>query len=272
VPVFAHVPLILGADKKRLSKRHGATSVTEYQRQGYLPAAMVNFLALLGWSPGGDRELMTANEMVELFSLEGISGGNAVFNTEKLDWMNGQYIARMPVEDLAAAVEPYLLDAGLTPGHVSRPGLDGGAGAIGEEGRWYRRVLELLRPRARRLTDFAELARPFLGETVEYDPTAVRKFLSTPGVGDHLAALGLALRATTPFDAPDVETTVRRTAAERGLKDGVLIHAARVAVTGRATSPGLFEVLELLGRERACLRIERVVNLLATGRAGEISV
>ena len=95
---FAHVPLILGADKKRLSKRHGATSVIEYQRQGYLPEAMVNFLALLGWSPGDDRELMSRRELIESFSLEGISGGNAVFNTEKLDWMNGQYIARLPIE------------------------------------------------------------------------------------------------------------------------------------------------------------------------------
>ena len=102
-PVFAHVPLILGADKKRLSKRHGATSVMEYQRQGYLPDAMVNFLALLGWSPGDDRELMSREELIESFTLEGISGGNAVFNTEKLDWMNGQYIARMPIEELARA-------------------------------------------------------------------------------------------------------------------------------------------------------------------------
>src|SRR6185436_10013674 len=101
VPRFAHVPLILGADKKRLSKRHGATSVMEYARQGYLPDAMVNFLALLGWSPGDDRELMSRQELVAAFSLDKISGGNAVFNTEKLDWMNAQYIARMPVEELA---------------------------------------------------------------------------------------------------------------------------------------------------------------------------
>ncbi len=106
VPQFAHVPLILGEDKKRLSKRHGATSVMEYQRLGYLPEAMVNFLALLGWSPGGDRELMSTAELVEAFSLEGISGGNAVFNTEKLDWMNGQYLARMPADRLALEVTP----------------------------------------------------------------------------------------------------------------------------------------------------------------------
>ena len=113
VPRFAHVPLILGSDKKRLSKRHGATSVTEYQRQGYLPDAMVNFLALLGWSPGDDRELMSTTELIESFSLDGISGGNAVFNTEKLDWMNGQYIARMPIDGSRGHVRPLFDDAGL---------------------------------------------------------------------------------------------------------------------------------------------------------------
>ena len=113
MPRFAHVPLILGADKKRLSKRHGATSVMEYERQGYFSAAMVNFLALLGWSPGDDRELLSRSELIEAFSLEAISGGNAVFNTEKLDWMNGQYIGRIVADELATAVAPRFAEAGL---------------------------------------------------------------------------------------------------------------------------------------------------------------
>ena len=113
MPQFAHVPLILGPDKKRLSKRHGATSVTEYSAQGYLPEAMVNFLALLGWSPGDDRELFTRDELVARFTLEGISGGNAVFNPEKLDWFNQQHIARLPPDELARRIEPVLRDAGL---------------------------------------------------------------------------------------------------------------------------------------------------------------
>src|SRR5499426_3266527 len=142
VPRFAHVPLILGADKKRLSKRHGATSVMEYQRQGYLAPAMVNFLALLGWSPGGDRELMDTRELIESFTLEGISGGNAVFNTEKLDWMNGQYIARLPIDSLADAARPFFRDAGL----ASHP--------LVTDTTAFHRLLELLRPRAKRLTDF----------------------------------------------------------------------------------------------------------------------
>ncbi|MBI3050211.1 MAG: glutamate--tRNA ligase [Acidobacteria bacterium] len=255
-PTFAHVPLILGADKKRLSKRHGATSVTEYRRQGYLPAAMVNFLALLGWSPGDDRELLSVAELVDSFSLEGISGGNAVFNVEKLEWMNGQYIARLPAGELAGAVEPFLADAGLP---------------VPRDRGWFHRLLDLLRPRAKRLTDFAELARPFLVDTVEYEPHAVEKHLDAPDVGAHVAALAAALRTTDPFDEPHVEATVRGTAAERGVKAGVLIHATRVAVTGRTTSPGLFEVLVLLGRERSVARLERLVNFLATRRAGRVS-
>ena len=257
-PVFAHVPLILGADKKRLSKRHGASSVTEYQRLGYLPGAMVNFLALLGWSPGDDRELMSVAEIVERFSLEGISGGNAVFNTEKLDWMNGQYIARLPIEELTAAVEPLLIAAGLPPDVESDP--QGGAGS-GDP--WLHRLLHLLRPRAKRLTDFVDLARPFVSEMVEYDADAVDKHLSAPGLGEHVAALAAELRSLDPFDEAHVEAAVRGTATQRGVKAGVLIHATRVAVTGRTASPGLFEVLVLLGRARSVDRLERLVAFLA---------
>ncbi len=251
LPRFAHVPLILGPDRKRLSKRHGATSVMEYRRNGYLPAAMVNFLALLGWSPGDDRQLMSVDELVESFTLGGISGGNAVFNGEKLDWVNSQYIARMPVADLAAAVRPWLELTGLNRHPL-----------IAQDTTFHR-LLELIRPRARRLTDFAEQARPLLEEPVEYDPAAVEKHLSAADLARHLDALVRTLRATTPFDEPHVEAAVRGTAAERGTKAGTLIHATRVAVTGRTTSPGLFEVLVLLGRDRTVARVERLLAFLA---------
>jgi glutamyl-tRNA synthetase len=255
VPVFAHVPLILGTDKKRLSKRHGATSVTEYQRQGYLPDAMVNFLALLGWSPGDDRELMSTDELVAAFTLDGVSGGNAVFNTDKLDWMNGQYIARLPLESLREAVAPLLRDAGL---------------ALRDPARSHR-LLELLRPRAKRLTDFVDLAAPYLVDTVEYQPDAVRKHLHEPGIADHVQAVIDALRSVDPFDEPHVEAAVRGTAAERGIKAGALIHAIRVALTGRTTSPGMFEVLVLLGRDRAITRLERLLIFLASRNPVEFS-
>jgi glutamyl-tRNA synthetase len=248
-PVFAHVPLILGTDRKRLSKRHGATSVLEYESAGYVSDALVNFLALLGWSPGGDRELMTRQELIEGFALEGISGGNAVFDTAKLDWMNGQYIARMPIAQLAAAVVPLLVKEGLW--QAGRP--------ADEE---LLRLLELLRPRAKRLTDFIDQARPFLIDAVEYEADAITRHLSAPGLAGHVEALIAALRGTLPFDASHVEAAVRRTAEQRDLKAGPIIHAARVGMTGRTASPGIFEVIALLGRDRAVARLERLVAFL----------
>jgi glutamyl-tRNA synthetase len=249
-PRFAHVPLILGADKKRLSKRHGATSVTEYQRQGFLPDAMVNFLALLGWSPGDDRELMSRAELIDAFALEGISGGNAVFNPEKLDWMNGQYIGRLPVDALATATRVLFDDAGFATSPLIA------------EADTFSRLLELFRPRAKRLTDFVDQARPLLVDTVEYEPEAVMKHLTSPDLTGHITALMEALRTTSPFDEPHVEATVRATAASRGIKAGPLIHATRVAVTGRTSSPGLFEVLVLLGTERTLTRLRQLIAFL----------
>jgi glutamyl-tRNA synthetase len=251
VPRFAHVPLILGADKKRLSKRHGATSVTEYRNQGYLPAAVVNFLALLGWSPGDDRELMSKAELIERFTLAGISGGNAVFNTEKLDWMNGQYIGRMTTSELATAVRPLLASSGLD----TNPALTDPAA--------FGRLLELLRPRAKRLTDFAEQAAPLLQEPAEYEPAA-EKHLSVPGLADHLDALAAALRTVEPFSEASAEAALRAVAAERNVKAAALIHATRVALTGRTTSPGLFEVIVLLGRKNVLGRIARLNAFLST--------
>jgi glutamyl-tRNA synthetase len=252
IPRFAHVPLILGADKKRLSKRHGATSVTEYRRQGYLSPAMVNFLALLGWSPGDDRELMTIQELIDSFTLEGISGGNAVFNTDKLDWMNGQYIARMPIDQLVSAVRPFFEEAGLAS-HL----------LVADHGAFHR-VLELLRPRAKRLTDFVEQARPLLNDDVMYEQEAVDKHLGAADLGNHIAALVEALDAASPYDEATIEAAVRGTAASRSIKAGALIHATRVAVTGRTQSPGLFEVLAWLGRDRTHARLTRLLDFLSS--------
>jgi glutamyl/glutaminyl-tRNA synthetase len=166
--------------------------------------------------------------------------------------VNGQYIAALSAPDLAAAVEPLLREAGMWP-----------AMPTAEERAWLMQVLDLLRPRAKRLTDFVEQARPFLSDTVEYEPDAVAKHLGAPGASEHVAALASALRTLTPFDEPHVEAAVRGTATERGLKAGPLIHLARVAVTGRTASPGLFEVLVLLGRDRTVNRLERLQSFLS---------
>ncbi len=252
VPRFAHVPLILGADKKRLSKRHGATSVLEYERAGYLPEAMVNFLALLGWSPGEDREIMGVAELTSRFALDGISGGNAVFDTAKLDWMNGQYLATLGDDELATLVTPVLGAAGLWPVSDER----------GQAG-WLARLLSLLRPRAKRLTDFAEQGRSFLIDAVEFDEAAATKHL-TPETAVYLDTLIDALRGTEPFEEAALDVTVRGTAERLGIKAGALIHPVRVALVGRTTSPGIFETMALLGRTRATTRLERGAALART--------
>jgi glutamyl-tRNA synthetase len=252
LPRFAHVPLILGPDKKRLSKRHGATSVTEYQRQGYLPEAMVNFLALLGWSPGGDQELFSRDDLVRRFTLEGISGGNAVFNPEKLEWFNQQHLMRLSTDDLIGRIRPELEAAGLWSDDLT-----------GKRRAWFERVLALLVPRAKRLGDFAPQAAPFLGSIDTYDSAAVAKHLTAAGLAHHLNALADAYRSLEPFDETRTEATLRQVAESGGVKAGTLIHATRIALTGRAVSPGLFETLVLIGRERAVARLEALARFLA---------
>jgi len=250
-PAFAHVPLILGPDRKRLSKRHGATSVMEYQRLGYLPEAMVNFLALLGWSPGTDEEIFTRDELVGRFTLEGISGGNAVFNPEKLDWMNQQHIQRLSAPDLASHLEPFLRVAELWS--------DEFAAARRE---WFHRVVDLMKPRLKRLDQFAHEARPLLSADVALEPEAVAKHLAKPEIREPLEALAREYEAAGAFDAPSLERILRGLADSRGLKAAPLIHATRVAVTGRSNSPGLFEVLELIGRERSIVRLRHAATLV----------
>jgi glutamyl-tRNA synthetase len=249
VPVFAHVPLILGPDKKRLSKRHGATSIGEYQQQGYLADAMVNFLALMGWSPGTDEEVFTPAELIARFSLKGISGGNAVFNPEKLDWFNQQHIARMPAGEILARTTGELGAAGLT---------------LPEAGsaEWTRieRAVDLVKPRARKLADIVSLLRPFLAERVDPDPDAVAKHLSGAELRSHLNAWRTRLEIVAPFEAAGIEAALRTLAAAQGIKAGTLIHATRVAVTGQAVSPGIFELLEVMGRERVLQRLGDVLG------------
>jgi glutamyl-tRNA synthetase len=251
VPRFGHVPLILGPDRKRLSKRHGATSVGEYEAQGYLPEAMVNFLALLGWSPGGDQEVFTRDELIDRFTIEGISGGDAVFNPDKLDWFNQQHIMRMTAEAIARRT-----DFGSV-----MPSLPASAGDLAH----FYGVIDLVKPRARTLADLPALVRPFVSETIDLDPAAVATHLSSPDLKPHLAAWRDVLRTLGPFDAQVLEAALRDLARERGIKPAVLIHATRVAVTGQAVSPGIFEVIELVGRDRVVGRLSTVLETTLAG-------
>lgn len=236
-PVFAHVPLIMGPDKKRLSKRHGATSVMEYEKQGYLPEAMFNFLALLGWGTGSDDELFTKEELVARFNLEGISGGNAVFNTDKLDWFNHQHLLRLSDTDLC---ERLGLEYSESMSHI----------------------LALLRPRCKKLTDFAEQLSPFFADPDTYDADGVRKHLSGPDMLGHMLALRDAYAQLSEWEAAALEKCLRELAVARSAKAAALIHGTRLAMTGRMVSPGLFEMLVLLGRDRVLARMDKLAIFL----------
>jgi glutamyl-tRNA synthetase len=259
-PVFAHLPLILGSDKKRLSKRHGAVSVTEYRDRGILPEAMFNFLALLGWSPGDGRERMSRDEMVAAFEVASINRKGAVFDEQKLEWLNSQYINDLPADRLAGIVRADLEKAGLLS-----PDLDAG----GSRRAWFLDVLTLLKARSRLVPDFARDLRPFLSDDFEYRPDAVEKHLTGakggPGAAaDRMRALRDALAALTTFDEASTEAALRAVAESRGEAAALYIHPLRVALVGTAVSPGVFAVLVLIGRERALARLDRVVKFLGS--------
>ncbi len=250
-PTFAHLPLILGSDKQRLSKRHGAVSVGVYHEEGILPEALFNFLALLGWSPGDDREIMTREEIIKSFSLERVIKKGAVFDPEKLEWMNSQYFSSAPPERLMELVTPLLKDAGFFDPSF-----------LVDRKEWYGRVLVLLRDRAHRLHDFVVHGEPFFTDDFEYDPDAVTKRWKSDSTVDFLIASRDTLNALDPFTAGTIEGAVRGLAEELGVSASKLIHPIRVAVTGRAVGPGLFELLEVLGKETTSTRIDRAVEHL----------
>jgi glutamyl-tRNA synthetase len=251
LPAFAHVPLILGPDKKRLSKRHGATSVMEYQRRGILPEAMFNFLALLGWSPGDGREVMTRQELVHAFTLEGISGGNAVFDPEKLAWFNQQHIMRLEADEIARRIEQPLRAAGMWREEY-RGGMRG----------WFLETIELLKPRARTLGDFVVRGIPFFSDSIVREHDAVAKHLADRTLAPHLAELRRRFSDIDVFEPSALEAALRVVAEQGGIKAAPLIHAARVAVTGQAVSPSLFEVLALVGKRRVLRRLEEAEHSL----------
>ena len=208
----------------------------------------MNFLALLGWSPGGDREVLSRDELQRLFALEGISGGNAVFNPEKLDWFNQQHIARLPAPELLRRVESRLRDAGLWRETLAST-----------ESPWIGRVLELLQPRVRNLDQLVNELSPFLLALPAIDPGAAAKYLPAD-VRPLLASFASTLQDVDPFDAASVEASLRHAAEAAGMKAAALIHATRVAVTGRSVSAGLFDLLVLLGKDQVGRRLRRAVD------------
>ena len=249
-PVFAHVPLILGPDKSRLSKRHGAPDVNMYRREGFLPEAFRNFLALLGWSPGGDEEYLRTSELLEKFSLEGVSRTNGVFDRPKLEWFNTQYLQKLPIEDLLPEVEAQLKQDGLWN--------EQWASDAGHE--WFSKTVDLLRPRIRLLPDFSTWSRAFFSEEFTIDPAAEAKFWKDEKVPGLLAKLAEALAGLPEWNHDACDHAARKVAEEAGVKAGLLINATRVAIVGQAVAPPLFDTMVMLGQERVVRRLKQALK------------
>jgi glutamyl-tRNA synthetase len=248
LPVFAHVPLILGPDKTRLSKRHGATSVIAYKDMGIVPEAFRNFLSLLGWTAGGvkdangkDREVFAQEELIRLFSLEGISKSNAVFDNDKLAWFNTEYIRAYPVDALLPLIEQEWRQAAFAPTRSAQE---------------IAQAIDLLKPRARGLKDFAVAFRAYFADEFDIDPAASAKFLAGD-VPTLLHELGSRYAAAAEFTEASTEALLRAFAEEKGLKAGVLINGSRVALTGQGVAPSLFAVMQALGQQRVARRLKK---------------
>jgi glutamyl-tRNA synthetase len=256
-PQFAHLPMIHGADGRKLSKRHGATAVGDYQHMGLVPEAMVNFLALLGWSPGGDREVLSRAELIELFSPDGLQKQAAIFDTRKLEWMNGQHLSLLPLAELELRVTPAVIAAGLAS-----------ADELNRDRDRYLGLLDLLRVRARTIDDIVGQARPYFDGEIEYDPVAISKHCPDARAATALLRdIAGALRDESSWTGSAIEARLRAFSDARSIAAGKVFQPLRVALTGSSASPGIFEVLEMMGRERALGRIEGAASWLERSAA-----
>jgi len=254
LPKFAHLPMILGMDRKKLSKRHGSVQFVEYIQQGYLPEAMLNFLALLGWSADEDRELYSREELIERFDLSGVQENPAIFDGQKLLWMNGVYIRRKPMGELTRLCLPYLQEAALMPQNPSP-----------EEVTYAQRVIALEAERMKLLSEVVPLTEYFFRDTLEYEEKGVRKWFTQPYVPQMLEMLIERYSALEPFDVPHIEATTRAVAEELGVSAAQVIHPTRVAVSGRTVGPGLFEMIEVMGKERVLHRLRAAQEMVQQG-------
>ncbi|MCL4557708.1 MAG: glutamate--tRNA ligase [Deltaproteobacteria bacterium] len=250
IPRFAHIPLIHGADRARLSKRHGATSVEAYRDEGYLPEALVNYLVRLGWS-FGDKEVFTMQEMIDNFSFDSVSRSAAVFNPEKLLWLNGTYIRARSAEELLVLLRPFLESRGLSgaAGGVNHPGLA--------------RLVDETKIRSRTLVELLDMMDYYFKEDIEYDPNAAGSLFTADRV-PHLENVLSRLTCMDPFSREGIERAIKGYTSESGLKLGDVAQPLRLAVTGRTVSPGLFEIMEIIGKKEVLKRIENAIRYIKT--------
>ncbi len=245
-PLFAHIPLILAKDKSKLSKRHGATSIGEFREEGFLPEALVNFITLLGWSPKEDREMLSMAQMIELFTLEEVNPANPVFDKEKLEWMNGEYIRSYDNEKLLDLILPFLLKENLIDAEMAK-----------QKKEWLIGFVSLLKERCKTLNEFADKGKYFFAFDYQYELTAVTKHFNSPEAAERLKAFADRLSSLDEFKKEKIEEVLRQLSDELQIKPSVLIHLVRLAATGVTGGPPLFDLLELLGKEEVIKRIKK---------------
>lgn len=248
-PIFCHIPLILGEDRSRMSKRHGATSIREYREAGFLPETLVNYLSLLGWSPGNNQELMTTAEIVQKFTLKRVLKTGAIFSKDKLEWMNGQYLRKLEIPALAEKLKPYAVAKGYWP-------------SAGHDEAWFVRLAGLLRERMSALSQFPDLASYFFEDTIQYSADARAELAKDERLKNVFVKYADCLATIEPFDFKAIEEKSRAFMTEQGLSGKEFIHPCRVALTGRTQSPGFFETVALIGRARAMERLRQAAAVI----------
>ncbi len=242
-PEFAHQSLIFGPDKKKLSKRHGVTSVLQFRDMGILPLALFNYLAQMSWDPGEER-IYSRGEIIEKFYLDKSSQGSPVFDISKLEWINGRLISDKSAEELFPLVKAVLKEKGLWQQALET-----------EKRPWFLKLIRLLKERSRKIEDFSDRALPFISDDFPYEGKAVNKYLKDERLGELLARFNDDLIGLESFKALPLEKALRRRAEKEGIKPALLIHAARVLVLGTRVSPGIFDVLEVMGKEKTIERL-----------------
>lgn len=251
-PKFGHMPMILAPDRSKLSKRHGATSVEEFRSQGYLAEAIVNYLTLLGWGPGDERELFTLQETVELFELEQMSKKAAIYDTKKLTWMNGQYLSELPLEKILPEAKPFFIKDGLVTEEWFND-------AVNEA--YFEKLVDVVRVRVKTLQEVADASSYFFKELEGYDEKGVSKHFKPENIAI-LEQCIAAIKADDVYDLASTEAAYNKIAADNGLALGKVIHPTRLALTGRTVSPGMFDVMVLLGKEKTLARLEKAVEFI----------
>jgi glutamyl-tRNA synthetase len=248
VPDYSHLPLILGSDKRRLSKRHGATAVEEFKEKGILPSALFNYLSLLGWAPGNDREIMTRQELIDAFNIHRVNTGNAVFDMQKLEWMNSQYIMYLPTDEIVKDMNSMYSEEQKH--------------RIAENPASFSMLIDLLKPRSKNISDFVSGAQFYFKGPESFDDKGVNKFFNTAHSARWLQEIKVILRKQEDFGLEQIEHTIRKYAEKEGVGAGKVIHPLRLALTGKTISPGIFEVINLLGKEQVLDRLQYAIQFI----------